>query len=429
MSNLYLSKRIESPRHHPQQPEVIHNPYYQEFLELSKKQWMFSDLLPMDKEKTILCDNNHKIKVLNILKHLYESAAEALHAFYIDRRVDLFDAHVGESACQLRAIKLALMLKGINLKLATRGLERAVKFQKQSEHLLNLIDKYKGARENIDGPISLFNIIDKYNIDFSLCADDIFLFSCYLLNTFKLILNLDQDALYYKKIINEWSLSKSASEKILRHLQKLCSFFSVSYVFQASIEPKKFNLMGYLLQKDDVGRWVLPALEITDIMLNQAISSGIPIMLEVFKLNLSNEISDSYKIIYMNSRYQLLNDKCLSLLKSNPYQPIITFQSYFSSSIKVFPAIVLLRKLSVFNFILMVKCGVSTHPQFPGSKLSPYAQHPYNVVGNNYEKEFIIHKNSELRDLQASALLHGFCKLSPQTLALNHIYCHASHLL
>lgn len=427
MSHFRLQEEIAQPSNLPLKPEVIHNPHYQEYLKLSNKQWYFSDLLPMDKEKTILRDNKQKIQILNILKHLYQSAADALYAFYIDRRVDLFDGHVGEASCQIRAAKLANLLKKINIKVASRVLIHMQNYQRKTSRISELIEVYVYSRKKIDGKMLLRDILKKYDLEYDIEVDNIFLITCFILNKFKLTINRDTDIIDYNKVVDVWNLSKSYALKIFKHTQKTCSYISVHYVFH-SVSLADSALLCYMLQKDSSGRWVLPALEVTEYMLNEIQSGAVPIILNISSLNGLDEAVKEYRFVYLNGEYKRLSDADIRYVQTQPYFPLIVIECFRKYSAQESEKTIL-HMLNQYELPYLVKCAIATHSQYAGAKLASLALYPYQSGAGYIEQDILDSKTAMLRDLQASALKHGLCKLNPELCAFTHIYCTASNLL
>ena len=50
-----------------------------------------------------------KLKILKLLNFFIEEMMEAIDLFYIQKRYDLFDPHVGDTLCQIRAYKILLL--------------------------------------------------------------------------------------------------------------------------------------------------------------------------------------------------------------------------------------------------------------------------------------------------------------------------------
>jgi hypothetical protein len=50
---------------------------------------------------------------------------------------------------------------------------------------------------------------------------------------------------------------------------------------------------------------------------------------------------------------------------------------------------------------------------------------PYKPMASYFSPEFLDKKFGELKNMQASAMMHGLCMAYPQTLAIVHIAPHA----
>lgn len=405
-------------------PEEIHNPHYQEYLKLSQKRWMFSDLLMMNKEQTILTNNKQKIQVLNLLYHCYRTAAEALHAFYIERKPELFDAHVGESACQIRAIKLAEMQIGIDLKISTEALLRGRKFEALAQKILKL----KSCANSKRGKLSLNKFVESHNIDIIIENEELFLLTCFVLTEYKENMDIDTDIINISKFSDRWLISRTQCRKLLKCFQKIASFISISYVFKNTRHDYMLShMLAYQLQKEESSRWVLPALEVTQVLMQSISQYQLPVHFYAYNLGDREYLKRPYHFIYYNGLFQSISDKVLGSIRR--HSPVISIESFFlySGSNKKYCA--LLKSLNHYNVDYIINCNISSHRQYPGELLQAFSLSPYLPHKNDIDINYLYEKECRLRDLQANSLLHGFNKRLPTLLALTHISCISSNLL
>jgi hypothetical protein len=261
----------------------IQNPHYQEYLKLRDKEWTFSDLLPMNIEKTILTNNEQKIKVLNLLYHCYRAASQALQAFYIDKNPDLFDAHVGECACQIRAIKLAVMLKEMREEDCEQAQIQANAFKRFAMTISTLIEQYHTGSMPLDGHMLLSSFVKKYDLNCGIKSDHLFLLVLFVLRAFKERVTIDKIRINLDLLSKAWNIAKNRSDIFITRIQKIASFFSVYFVLSYdSLDLLNARLLSRALQKDHIGRWMLPCLETTQHMLDLINRHTFTILLEVF---------------------------------------------------------------------------------------------------------------------------------------------------
>ena len=428
MSQISFPETAKQEQLNPITQDSIQNPHYQEYLKLSEKEWTFADLLPMDKEQTLLADTKQKIKVLNLLQCLYEEASHALYSFYIDKRLDLFDAHVGESSCQIRAIKLILLLKNSNCTITMQAEKKIQAFKVYSDQILSLIKSYHSSRYRIEGKILLSHLLKKYHLNDTLDANDLFLISCYVLKKFKRIVSIDKDVVDYKKIETLWKTSKSQTEKIACHLQRICSLLSVSYVYRhVNNQSLTHTMLAYLLQKDDVDRWVLPSLEITQVFLELMHHHSIPVYLNIMQHNNHGKYLGHHYLLQKSDRFDRLPEAASCLSEPMSTQAGIVFHGFVYVSPATNSYAKIISKLTEFKFDFMVECSAASHLQYPGDRLKPYAMHPYDLAKGYLPKDYLVEKTNQLRHYQASALYYGLCKSSPTTLAIAHIAAGHGH--
>jgi hypothetical protein len=429
MSHIQVQRSLAEPKLLPAKLPLAQTPEFQEYLKLSQKQWVFSDLLHMDKEKTILANNSHKVKVLNLLKHLYTIAAEALEAFYSDRHVHLFDPHVGEASCQIRAIKIALMARNLDLKTCTKKIELAGVFNEIINKITSIVQRYETKDCYRQGNISLYLFYQQYQLDLFLEKGDIFLFCCYALTKFKKNITLDKDVIELNLIKEQWKITKSLANNMIKNLQQLCSLMSVDFLFQKRKDTNKaYSLLSFLLCKDENKRWVLPTYEITDIMFNMIIKYNFPIRLYIHMPNKNDQDVIKYKLIYVNSQYYH-EDSIAINSQQQVHKPIIAVDCFVNNDRYQTSCQPLIMRLQQFDFDYLALSSLSTHAQYPGKKLRPYSQEPYMAIKSHYDVPYLAKKTSQLRDYQASALVHGFCHMNPSTLVICHIRCEGQDLL
>jgi hypothetical protein len=284
----------------------IQNPHYQEYLKLSQKEWTFADLLSMNREKTILTNSEQKIKVLNLLYHCYESGSKALKAFYVQRDLELFDAHVGESACQIRATKLAVMLQDISEKDTHEACLQVQRYETMARQIAGIIQQYQASLMGMDGGLLVCDFLKKYNVDCDLKPDHLFLLLSFILSAFKKRMAIDMQTIDLYLLSNLWSISRNSSEIFINHIQKIGSLLSVDYVLrQSASEPLDTKLLLYQLQKDHIGRWILPCLETIGLMLGLMRARQISALVQVFI-----ERRDGFKLTY---QYLCKNNFFLSI--------------------------------------------------------------------------------------------------------------------
>src|ERR1700722_12470103 len=66
------------------------------------------DLIPQSSE-TILPNLDSSIKIIELMNYSIREAKNALKIFFFDKMFNLFDPHVGEASCQIRAYYFILL--------------------------------------------------------------------------------------------------------------------------------------------------------------------------------------------------------------------------------------------------------------------------------------------------------------------------------
>ncbi len=84
--------------------------YLKKFLKKKAKVISMINLLWCD-QKNILRDRKEKVNFFRTLSVVYNVFCEALEEFYFNENYHLFDPHVGDNLCQVRACQLTLLAK------------------------------------------------------------------------------------------------------------------------------------------------------------------------------------------------------------------------------------------------------------------------------------------------------------------------------
>lgn len=417
MSILYLLDKVERKPVAAPATDIIDNPYYQEYLTLTQKQWMFSDLLPMDKEQTILITRAQKYKVLNQIKNLFKYANEAISEFYLERNMHKFDPHVGEASCQLRSIHLLVLNRQVDIKCATSQIDLIKKINKKIIIINNLLNKYLMYSKRLDGKLSLKDYLKKYDLDFELNKSICFIITSFILTRYKKYISLEKEIIDYKKHVAEWGVSKTASKKMMAKLQRINALFTVDYVLKTNAN----NEVKYLLQKDDNERFVLPSFEISKFSIRLIQKLNIPIILDIWHLNKYNKEEHFCFIKFENNHFELYKQNNNLKTSFQKKWLIINMQCFTTITKFLNNETDFINILKTFNLFDIALASLASHSQYPGHRLKEYSQYPYDLLSCHCPSEIINHKTSELRNYQALALQNGLCNMNPEKLVIAHI--------
>lgn len=419
MSRMQWSDAIEQQQLCLPVAAEIDNPHYHEYLKLAQKRWMFSDLLMMNKEQTILTSNQQKIKVLNLLYHSYKSTAEALKAFYLDRKPELFDAHVGESACQIRAVKLAVMLKEINIKTSTEALVKLQTYEQEADRIYGLLYQYKIPHNQIEGKISLKDFYAKYSLDAYIQADYLFLVVCYVLYTFKHKITIDINKADTSRLSLLWTVSRRQSENIINAYQKVASFFSIDFVLDSCVgDDKDGRLLLDQIRKDDLGRWLLSTIITMKWMLNYIKNTNIECELQLCAKRQNGQF------YHLNSFRVSNNSLMIASTDSHgkKHQPKIIIQGFVDGGLAKLPSKQIRKKLNQLGLQYIVLVNAASHRQYP-LPLNNCWNETYHLQSADFSNKWLQSKLRQLRHLEASAMVDGLCKSHPNIFGIAHIFC------
>ena len=417
MSQISFPETAKQEQLNPITQDSIQNPHYQEYLKLSQKQWTFADLLPMKLEKTIVRNNEQKIKLLHLLYHCYRTASEALQAFYIDKNPELFDAHMGECACQIRAIKLAVMLKEMQAEDCEDAHSLMQLYTKHSHKILDLINQYTVAPQ-IKDHVFVCDFLKEYDLNFTLTKDEIFLVVSFILSSFKKRITIDMFLINLDTLSNTWHISKGSTDNFINHIQKIGSLLSVDFVLSYEFhDPSSNKLFLTQLQRDHLGRWMLPCLETIGFMLDLMKKYTILSLVQVF-IEECDGFKPSFEYLCKNNFFYIYENS----IKPNKFkEPIIRIEAFVKNKLITQSAATLCKYLNRYELVDIVKFNAAIHPAYRSESLAHFNDNPYKHLSSYFPSDYLEAKFKDLQDRRACAMKDGFCKTNPQTLAIVHI--------
>jgi hypothetical protein len=218
---------------------------------------------------------------LNEFLLLLVLARESIEVFH---RGELFhfDPLVGENACQIRAVKIALVLR--DPRIFAENLFRSIESSiRKIEFILS------SGRIITDPDISLADFLEQHNLDISLCGDQLFLIKSFILTKTKvvrpffkperpLVENAYTDS---KKIKDIMKVGSSFSGELVKKLRKKLSARSASFVQELAeeLEHEEAEVRPLLEEFSSFhnGLHCLPYYWATRVLMIQALKNEIPI--------------------------------------------------------------------------------------------------------------------------------------------------------
>lgn len=325
---------------------------------------LLSHLLPYDptvKTGERLLDGLKEYLLLLIAS---EQAAES----FLQGELECFDPLVGENACQIRALQLAVFLRDDSFDIS---------------RLLNNINHSKLAlKELIQAPAivssgtSLHDVIKDKKIDIQLNDGEIYLVKSYLLSKVKtqrpfkpelpLVKNEYTDT---KKIKAIGGVGTMFSENLVKSLREKLSSSSVKFVqkiaAQLPTSESSIEMVSDKFLVNHRGLECLPCYWVTKILMWEAKNKGIPIVIlaEQVAKDLNYEVVRKMTIFFQPTSEGYQETPSSSL---DPDTPVLAFLGRSCRNSSEFPETDQWRKeLLEYNPVDLILAYAATHRQYP----------------------------------------------------------------
>lgn len=369
----------------------------------------------------------------------------------------MFDPHVGDTMCQIRAYKIFILHSQDEFSFYIHN--KLESLEVAYSLILEKLDWLKIARNNLNNDNQkkiashehLENFLAKEKLIFDFNLDTIFLMCSYFLTRFKSNATSGSTYIDYEKISNELNVSRKHAKKLTRHCQILLSELSVEFVVELWNEfpqqkPLKM-IFDYLKYKDDDERTVLPCYPVMKILLSYTFHYSIPIILITERRY--KDQSDYVLLFFLKKNYEVkpMDRREFYLLKEMPCIIIqgSTFYSVTTTSVESQKQFI--RRFMKIGLAKVLLSYMAVHPQFSGKKLASLSIDPFNEFQKQHESQtaFMSVKNNEsnlaassnllqaiadanilsdeLNKMKKSALQIGSCSDNASLFFVKHIFC------
>lgn len=375
------------------------------------------NLLPYEKD-VILNNCDFELRILSLCKFFYHILCEALEAFFIEKNLLMFDAHVGENSCQIRAaflVELSLKYKNIDSSFYNNHIDIIKKKLALIDFIITDVstDAYRRSFDKkfvmLKSYLVDMNIIHKFSYDIYILG------MLYFLTKYRGFDKNENIYIDYKLIA---MFTKQLSRKMVHIYQIALSKYSVDYIKNISLDYFPRQIFDTLVQRDDDDRFVLPCFFMNKIIMNRLV---------YLNINIAVFVRDStgkthcyvFKYNACRSRYVYASEQLLSDLREPHYVIHVTAALEYNALEKMF------RYLNLENFIDQ---KMAVHPQYGGLKLQALKNNPYSRNGvlkemQMTQRAFLNHKINSRQQLGNEAgynllnIKHMFADI-----ALNQIY-------
>lgn len=354
-------------------------------------------------------DEKMRGNLVNFFSFVIETLVHVIRLFYIEKKYEEFDPHVGDTACQIRACLISVFAKdSIDKSLAVKRTEELkILYNKLCVYQLTFKSNTTHEKNN---NYTVRELADKIGIHFFLSDEEKIIFQSYFLTRFKKETPLNT-VIDYDTISLDINLSRKVSKKLARHYQLSLASHSCEEIIRWASTDNQYNLdsLKALQRSDDDERQVLPCYLFTKIIYSHALKEGIPILV-ISKLK--DEFIPIYfkpnptrsGFIYHDDLRDELHKACIVITGCSQAQSTNYLQRFINTGIK--------------NIILS---AMASHPQYSGQKLATYGQDIFQDIIDFRETHYSI--SDELITMRRLASSLGCCYTNPSLFVVNHIFC------
>jgi hypothetical protein len=339
---------------------------------------------------------------------LLNALIEAIDAFE-EGDLEKFDSLVGENACQIRAIRVALI--HTNNSLSKNLKNRAIQVQEEISEILNNKVKLLEHRK-----LSLKEIFEDLSCEIFLNEDDIFLLASYLLTEMKetfssefIISSLEMNEKGSPAKIKRFDsdISYSFGSKLTSHLRKNLSKSSVKFVQEIASHLQNPELSLMVSDEFSIEHNALtctPMYWTYKTLINTAEIKQIPIIVNVKftrKTSKGYIITSEKKLIFKPIRnLEGTLEYKKACLKNEDLKKAACVIEGFANCVESHWD----EKHLTVSVKDMILAGAADHRQYPNSKICPIVENSEH----NYFKDLAKNK--------------GFSKENPSTFFIQHVF-------
>lgn len=364
--------------------------------------------MPYDND-VFIKNSDFEFRVLSLCEFFYNTLYESLTAFFVEKNLLKFDAHVGENSCQIRAIfliELSSKYNNTNLNFYKNHVSSIKKNLEQIKNRISIVSTGSYRRSFDKKFVTLNNYLSDLELLYEFSYDIYILCISYFLTKYRGFDKNENIYITYKLILN---FPKNIFRKIVHIYQIELSKYSVNYIKNIASGFMLRESVNLLVERDDDGRFVLPCFLINKIIMMRLADLKINIAFFV-----RDVIEKTYCYIFeyhcQKSRYVYTNNLPLSESKKQSYVIHVTagLEHRFLK--------MMIKNLQLEYFIDL---KMAIHPQYGGLKLRALKNNPYRHSGASIGMQTLqrIYVNHKINSRQ---LLN--CQQSYNLLNIKHMF-------
>ena len=253
-------------------------------------------LLPYSEDSQLI-NKNQKLTDLYFIKSVVDISLMALENF-IEGKLVLFDAQVGENLCQIRAFKIIQLANNYLSSLETKQeiITEISHIKSYKNKLEEVIIQWESAvshafsyNKSLDSHETIGSFIERNDIGLDVKEDCLFIITCFFLAHFSFRDEGLPVAINLNFVSRELHVSKYKSKRLIHKYQVLVCELGCRAIITASKTMtdnfKYFDILPQLYKVSDESRAVLPCYITSEVIFNYSIKKKTPIILIVHRIN------------------------------------------------------------------------------------------------------------------------------------------------
>lgn len=369
---------------------------------------LLSHLLPYD---TSIKKHGCIKKGLKEYQSLLSAVIEAAHSLHA-RDLEKFDSLVGENACEIRAVWMAIIALKNSINIAALSDQALMSLSKVTTLLnSNKIDLLMRSEE------SLKSVFEKEGLDISLTAEELIIAQSYLLTEMKTVMDSEKqiNSIYRaevsdpKKICRLGDVSVSFARSLISRIRRMLATASVQFVRSYACRFQDQALMKMVSEEFTVLQNTLPCTPMFwtyKTVLRAALEEGVPLVIHAKFIEKNAEgyaVVDEDYMIFESANGSFVEVEGIDLDKpACIVQGVVSNENGQNLTRAEWKE--LMRETSITDVIL---AGAADHRQFPDATLD-----------SNIEKL----QDSEYESYKGMAKRNGFSDENPTTFFIQHVY-------
>ena len=394
----------------------------------TKQATSFKAFLPQSAD-ALLCDPVQKGVILTVLKKLHRIMVEAIEDFFIAQDIHVFDPHVGETCCQVRAYQLLTLFKNRSSIFKNRASVQRYIGQLNAQQLwlekqfLSESQQQKSQKDRKS--LSVF-LID-CECDFAIPRWELaYLMSAKLLSKYCYFNEVGMTGIKIKTLSQDWQISMRLAHNLIRVAQRYLSEASCQFLKDLCQQAPSLScykqVISSLEKRDDDHRAVLPCFLGMKILFEHMKFARQPILLQAERRTSKHLDTISLLFLYDDheGRYKLT-----SSLTQDPALPcfvvhgVTMYEGLTRCPRESREAYV--KRLTSVGIEKLVLSAMASHIQFVGKKLHAFRDLPMGMNVNVSSPFGALHE--EFFSLRAFAKEEGCTIEHAKLLVVRHVYC------